>query len=105
MPGILYCFTRRDTTKPFMPNCDDQFVMPSPAFDDAYTTIYYNCGTGMLRTPVQSCGRLSSMPGDLEEHVAMGPPSGSFDPWVEPGGNTILFAAEHSLFRATRVCN
>jgi hypothetical protein len=99
----LHCFTRHGTDQPFMPNCDDLFVMPSPAFDDAYTTIYYNCSTGICARPLTSWPTFKT-PG-AEQHLAIGTASGAADPWVEPGGDTILFAADHSLFRTTRVCN
>jgi hypothetical protein len=99
-----HCFTRRATDMPFMPNCDDLFVLPSPAFDDAYTTVYYNCGSGVCARSLTAWPSFKT-PTNVEEHVAMGTSSGAADPWVEPGGDTILFAADHSLFRTTRSCN
>jgi hypothetical protein len=98
-----HCFTRHETDKPFMPNCNDLFVMPSPAFDDAFTTIYYNCASGICARSLIAWPNFKT-PDDVEEHVATGTPSGAADPWVEPGGDTILFAADHSLFRTTRTC-
>jgi hypothetical protein len=102
--GTTSCFTRKDIDQPFNPNCDDEYVMPSPAFDDAYTAIYYNCGTGICSRPMLPWPTFK-YPGNSEEHVAMGTPSGAADPWIEPGGDTILFAADRSLFRTTRACN
>ena len=103
LDSAAHCFTRRSTTELFMPNCDDLFVMPSPAFDDAYTTVYYNCGTGICARPLTAWPDFKT-PG-AEQHVAMGTATGAADPWVEPDGDTILFAADHSLFRTTRSCN
>jgi WD40 repeat protein len=99
-----FCFTRKAIGQPFYPNCDDQYVMPSPAFDDAYSTIYYNCGTGICARSLDAWPNFKTA-SPTEEHVAMGTPSGAADPWIEPGGETILFAADRSLFRTTRACN
>jgi hypothetical protein len=103
LDATAHCFTRHDPSTPFMPNCDDLFAIPSPAFDDAYTTVYYNCGSGICTRPMIAWPQFK-IPGE-EHHVAMGTTNGAADPWIEPGGDTILFAADHSLFRTTRSCN
>jgi hypothetical protein len=104
-PGqeLAYCFTRQQLDQPFWGNCDELYSIPSPAFDDLASTIYYNCGAGICARPLTTWPSFKT-PG-AEQHVAMGTESGAADPWVEPGGDTILFAADHSLFRTTRSCN
>jgi len=101
---LAYCFIRQTLDEPFSGNCDELYLMPSPALDDALSTIYYNCDNGICARPLAKTIIAWKVPG-TEEHVAMGTPSGAADPWVEPGGDTILFAADHSLFRTTRSCN
>jgi len=102
--SLAYCFIRQTLDEAFSGNCDELYTMPAPALDDSLSAIYYNCGTGICARPLAKTITAWKLPG-AEEHVAMGTSSGAADPWVEPGGNTILFAADHSLFRTTRSCN
>jgi WD40-like Beta Propeller Repeat len=101
--GVLFNFVRTATDRPFAPDNNLISVMPSPAVDDANTAIYYNCGASVCMRPMQNTGPYDSSVGD-EQPVAMGTASGAHDPWVEAGGNTVVFAAEHSLYRAMKSC-
>ncbi|HEX7701675.1 MAG TPA: hypothetical protein VF403_13150, partial [Kofleriaceae bacterium] len=99
---VLVDFVRTSTDRPFAPDNNLISAMLSPAVDDANTAIYYNCAASVCMRPLQIVG-FDSRVGD-EQPVAMGPASGAHDPWVEAGGNTVVFAAEHSLYRATKSC-
>ena len=99
---VLVDFIRTTTDRPFAPDNNLISVMPSPAVDDSNTAIYYNCGVSVCMRPMQTTG-VNSRVGD-EQPVAMGTASGARDPWVEAGGSTVVFAAEHSLYRATKSC-
>jgi hypothetical protein len=98
----LVDFVRTTASGPFAPDTNFQSSMLSPAVDDSYSSIYYNCGASVCTRPLHADG-LNSSVGD-EQPVAMGTASGARDPWVEAGGNSVVFAAEHSLYRATKSC-
>jgi hypothetical protein len=100
---VLLDFVRTATDRPFAPGDNMIFAMLSPAVDDADTTIYYNCGASVCMRRLQSDDYNYTNISD-EQPVAMGPASGAHDPWVEAGGDTVVFAAEHSLYRATKSC-
>jgi hypothetical protein len=100
---VLYNFVRTTTERPFAPGNDLLFAMLSPALDDTGTAIYYNCGASVCTRSLKSNGFDYIDEGD-EQPVAMGTASGARDPWVEAGADSIVFAAEHSLYRATKSC-
>jgi hypothetical protein len=102
--GVLVNFVRATPDRPFAPDTNFQSAMLSPAIDDADTAIYYNCGTSVCMRALQSNDFDFTGVGD-EQPVAMGPATGTHDPWVEAGGDSIVFAAEHSLYRATKTCS